>query len=224
MKREDVKQFNGEDGKPAYIIYKNKVYDVTESRFWKKGKHMGRHKAGEDLTDFISMAPHDDKVLEKVKFVCELEDEIKAEDKKDRLRAFYRKYHPHPIFIHYPMGILYFGAFMLFLYLIFGKESFELASYYALIIGGLSIFPAVLSGVLSWYINYDMTPTEIFKNKIVYSVVLVVLFIVATILRISVGNLTGGNILYYMYVIVYFLMIPVMTFIAYNGGRITWPD
>jgi len=41
---------------------------------------MGRHKAGEDLTSFISMAPHNEKVLEKVRYVCDVEeDEVAIE-------------------------------------------------------------------------------------------------------------------------------------------------
>lgn len=224
MKREDVKNYNGEDGKPAYIIYDGKVYDVTESRLWKKGKHMGRHKAGEDMTSFISMAPHDAKVLEKVKYVCELEDDEVVEEKNEKLRAFYRKYHPHPIFIHYPMGILYFGAFMLLLWLFTGQKSFELASYYALVVGTLSVYPAILSGILSWYINYERTLTIIFKNKLVFSGFLVVISTILSLLRIFFGDSLFASNIYPLYIIGYFLTIPVMTFIAYNGGRITWPD
>ncbi len=224
MKREDVKRFNGENGNPAYIIYDGKVYDVTESRLWKNGKHMGRHKAGEDLTAFISMAPHNEKVLEKVKYVCDLEEDVVEVDKKEKLREIYRKYHPHPILIHYPMGILYFGAFMQFLYLIFRNNSFELTAFYALIVGGISVIPAVLSGLFSWYINYDKTLTEIFKNKIIFSMILILIVSVAVIIRVSIGENYACYFWCYIYVILYFLAIPVMTFIAYNGGRITWPD
>jgi predicted heme/steroid binding protein/uncharacterized membrane protein len=224
MKRDEVKNFNGEDGKPAYIIYDGKVYDVTDSRLWKNGKHMGRHKAGEDLTAFISMAPHTDKVLEKVKYVCDIEEENVKDNKKEKIRELYRKYHPHPILIHYPMGILYFGAFMEFLYLIFKIQSFETSAFYALIIGGLSVFPAVLSGFLSWYINYDKILTEIFRNKIVFSSILMALVVAAILVRIFFINGEECYLWCYIYVLLYFLMIPVMTFIAYNGGRITWPD
>lgn len=224
MKKEELKKYNGENGNPAYIAYNGKVYDVTESRLWKNGKHMGRHKAGEDLTAFISMAPHDERVLDKVKYVCDLEDDEVEVDKKEKLREMYRKYHPHPILIHYPMGILYFGAFMQFLYLIFRKESFETSAYYALLIGGASVLPAVLSGLLSWYINYDKTLTEIFKNKIIFSIILILLITAAIIIRLIIGDQKGCYLLCYLYVILYFLAIPVMTFIAYNGGRITWPE
>lgn len=224
MKREDVKEYNGENGKSAYIIYKGKVYDVTESRLWKNGKHMGRHKAGEDMTDFISMAPHDEKVLDKVKYVCDIEEDEIGEDPKEKWRKLYRRYHPHPIFIHFPMGVLYFGAFMLFIYLFFRVKEFESTAYYALLFGGASVFPAVITGFISWYINYDRMITEIFKNKIIYSSILILLVVMAVLSKVLSGNQEDGNLWFYLYVITYFLAIPVMTFVAYNGGRITWPD
>jgi predicted heme/steroid binding protein/uncharacterized membrane protein len=56
--------FDGEDGRPAYIAYKGKIYDVGKSKLWKNGSHMKRHQSGTDLTDVISQAPHkEDKIL-----------------------------------------------------------------------------------------------------------------------------------------------------------------
>ncbi|WP_367187989.1 cytochrome b5 domain-containing protein, partial [Sulfuricurvum sp. RIFOXYD12_FULL_44_77] len=34
---EELRQYNGKDGMPAYIAYKGQVYDVTSSKFWKEG-------------------------------------------------------------------------------------------------------------------------------------------------------------------------------------------
>lgn len=57
-------QFDGKDGRPAYIAYKGIIYDVTKSRLWKNGMHVMKHAAGNDLTDMLKNAPHtEDKVL-----------------------------------------------------------------------------------------------------------------------------------------------------------------
>ena len=61
MTKEQLKEFNGKNGKPAYIGYKGKVYDISKSDFWPNGEHMGRFQAGEDLTDSIDMSPHGEK-------------------------------------------------------------------------------------------------------------------------------------------------------------------
>lgn len=71
--KKQLEENNGKNGKPAYIAYEGKVYDVTESSFWGDGSHMGMHEAGRDLTEELSMAPHDSGNFEKVKFVGELE-------------------------------------------------------------------------------------------------------------------------------------------------------
>jgi predicted heme/steroid binding protein/uncharacterized membrane protein len=60
----DLCQYDGRDGRPAYIAYKGIIYDVTKSRLWKNGSHVTKHNAGRDLTDLLKTAPHgEDKVL-----------------------------------------------------------------------------------------------------------------------------------------------------------------
>lgn len=66
---EDLKQYDGKNGKPAYIVYQGKVYDVTQSGLWSSGEHMGLHEAGKDLTEEIELAPHREEVLERAKLV-----------------------------------------------------------------------------------------------------------------------------------------------------------
>ncbi len=48
---------NGEDGNPVYIAHGGDVIDVSQSRLWKNGLHMNRHRAGNDLTIDIQAAP-----------------------------------------------------------------------------------------------------------------------------------------------------------------------
>ncbi len=57
-------QFDGKDGRPAYIAYQGTIYDVTKSRLWKNGAHVTKHAAGNDLTDILKNAPHgEDKIV-----------------------------------------------------------------------------------------------------------------------------------------------------------------
>lgn len=61
---EQLADFDGKEGRPAYIAYKGMIYDMTNSRFWKNGGHMVKHHAGTDLTGALTQAPHkEDKVL-----------------------------------------------------------------------------------------------------------------------------------------------------------------
>jgi predicted heme/steroid binding protein len=66
---EELKQYDGREGRPAYIAYKGKVYDVTDSFLWIEGDHQGQHVAGKDLTDEMAFAPHGEDIFERVKQV-----------------------------------------------------------------------------------------------------------------------------------------------------------
>ena len=66
---EELKNYDGKDGRPAYIAYKGKVYDVTDNFLWMDGDHQGEHAAGRDLTEEMAMAPHGEDVVERVKLV-----------------------------------------------------------------------------------------------------------------------------------------------------------
>jgi predicted heme/steroid binding protein/uncharacterized membrane protein len=57
-------QFDGREGRPAYIAYHGTIYDVTASKLWKGGSHLKKHNAGNDLTELLKTAPHgQEKVL-----------------------------------------------------------------------------------------------------------------------------------------------------------------
>ena len=61
---DQLSQFDGRDGRPAYIGYKGMIYDMSNSRLWKNGSHMVKHHAGSDMTGALPQAPHnEDKVL-----------------------------------------------------------------------------------------------------------------------------------------------------------------
>lgn len=64
----ELSQFDGKNGKPSYVGYKGKVYDVSESDQWPDGEHLG-HMAGQELTEQMDIAPHNEEVLERMKVV-----------------------------------------------------------------------------------------------------------------------------------------------------------
>ena len=62
---------NGQDKPMIWVAYLGIIYDVTESRLWREGKHY-EHWAGQDLTAELSGAPHNAQVFEKFKIVGKL--------------------------------------------------------------------------------------------------------------------------------------------------------
>ncbi len=61
-------QANGQDKPYIWVAYKGLVYDVSESRLWRDGKHY-EHWAGQDLTEELKDAPHTDRVFGKFEVV-----------------------------------------------------------------------------------------------------------------------------------------------------------
>jgi len=76
----ELKKYDGREGRPVYIAYNGKVYDVSESFLWMEGDHQGQHVAGKDLTDDMKLAPHGEEALERVKLVGVLVPELEKKE------------------------------------------------------------------------------------------------------------------------------------------------
>ncbi len=70
--REELSQFNGKNSKPAFVACEGKVYDVTGSFLWQKGRHQAMHYAGLDLSESMKQAPHGTEFLERFRVVGSL--------------------------------------------------------------------------------------------------------------------------------------------------------
>ncbi|MCJ8209380.1 cytochrome b5 [Mucilaginibacter sp. RS28] len=62
---------NGQDKPQIWVAYRGLIYDVTESRLWRNGKHY-EHWAGQDLTAELMDAPHTEMVFERFKAIGKL--------------------------------------------------------------------------------------------------------------------------------------------------------
>lgn len=60
---EELHSFDGKEGRPAYVCFKGKIYDVSKSKLWKEGSHLKKHLAGHDLTEALKTAPHGEEKL-----------------------------------------------------------------------------------------------------------------------------------------------------------------
>ncbi len=259
MTKEQLKEFNGQNGKPAYIGFQGKVYDISKSDFWPNGAHMGMFQAGEDLTEKIHMSPHGEKNVFRYPVVDTLEDGTAAEtassdtvtpnsenlmsdvDKKMiERRKWYRKNHPHPKMIHFPIGMFGLSFFVQILaiifYLVDYRASFNIpmssaasvVSLVSTVFAVLFIVPAVASGALSFYINYNGFANSTLKKKMAGSVVLFIAGIIAVIAGIveftDYTSFIKYNPIFSVYSLFVLISFAIITFIATQGGKITWPE
>ena len=69
---EELQRFDGMEGRPIYIAYKGKVYDISRSPLFQGEKRMRCHVAGKDLTKDIEIAPHGEDLVFKFQVVGRL--------------------------------------------------------------------------------------------------------------------------------------------------------
>lgn len=62
---------NGQDKPEIWVAFKGVIYEVTDSRLWRNGRHY-EHWAGQDLTHELADAPHTETVFSKFKIVGEI--------------------------------------------------------------------------------------------------------------------------------------------------------
>ncbi|MEY3983238.1 MAG: hypothetical protein RL160_795 [Bacteroidota bacterium] len=55
---------NGQDRPEIWVAFQGKIYDVSNSRLWRRGMHY-EHWAGQDLTMELKDAPHTEAVFER---------------------------------------------------------------------------------------------------------------------------------------------------------------
>ncbi|MDW3023451.1 cytochrome b5 domain-containing protein [Ligilactobacillus salivarius] len=68
---DELKNYDGKEGRKAYIAVDGVVYDVTNVAAWQGGTHHGNN-AGNDVSDRIVKAPHGKSILEKLEIVGKL--------------------------------------------------------------------------------------------------------------------------------------------------------
>lgn len=225
---------DGKDGRPAYIAFQNKVFDVSQSPLWDWGLHMSGHLAGRDLTAEFADAPHGQEVFERYPQVGVLEKAPAAAPANNPVippwlawvlqRVPLLKRHPHPMVVHFPLVFMIAATSFNILYLLTGRKSFELTAFNCLGGGVLFIPVAVITGLFSWWLNYQ---TRLFKPVIVKLILSPVLFACALAAFIwhllqpaIMDNLGGVNIIYLGLIV---LLFPLVTIIGWYGAQITFP-
>ena len=222
---EELVTFNGKEGKPVYIAFEGKVYDVSKSSLWSSGLHMNRHPSGKDLGGEISAAPHGTEVFERYSQVGIFK-KGPSEELKHLPPVFQNilqrlpmaKRHPHPMVVHFPLAFLMATSLFILLHLLFEKPAFEITSFYLLILGAISSPFAMVTGLLTWWVNYRLKLTLFVKRKIQFSILLLILEMILIIWRSLTPAITNP-----LYFILMILLTPIVGLLGYYGGQMTFP-
>lgn len=230
--RAELGTFDGKEGRATYIAYQGKVYDLSGSKKWIKGKHMGRHDSGAVVVNELEEAPHGPEVLEKFPVVGDLMEEpstIKAAPEseisfRERLKPFeWPIRHGHPMTVHYPIAFMMATSFFVLLYLLTGKRAFETTSYYLMIPGLIATPAAMTTGLITWWYNYKAEMFFIIRRKMQLSLVLLVVGLVMVIWRTASPEiLTTEMSLFWIYLTLTQIVTPLVVLLGYYGGKLTF--
>lgn len=228
---EELQEFRGTAGQPVYIVHEGRVIDVSASPRWSTGHHMGTHQAGHDLTDEIKAAPHGPEVLERFPQVGTLRAAAPAAEKKLPVflsRLFHYvpllRRHPHPMVVHFPIVFLISTGGFAVLFLLTGNRSFELTAWYCLW-GGVLFTPlTILTGLLTWWVNYE---AQFLRQVIIKLILSPLLFLLETGVLIwrclDPDILVFWKPLSYLYLGCLLTLTPLVISIAWFGGSLVFP-
>jgi predicted heme/steroid binding protein/uncharacterized membrane protein len=221
---------NGENDKPIYIAHKGKVYDVSESRLWKGGVHMKRHKAGNDLSTDIQAAPHETDVLERYPQVGVLENKqetlMPMPEFLSRLLTRFPmlRRHPHPMTVHFPIVFMFSATVFTILFLMTGTNSFETTAFHCLGAGVLFSVVAIATGWYTWWLNYQAKPLKAVTIKKTVSIIMLATAASAFIIRAAVPDiLYPFRAISLIYLIPVLSLFPFVTVIGWFGASLTFP-
>lgn len=223
-------EFNGKDGKPVYIAYQGRVFDVSASKLWKGGLHMNRHHAAQDLSTELQAAPHSEEVFERYPQIGILTEKTVLQRSMpafvtfliDRFPFFER--HPHPMTVHFPIVFMLSAVFFNILYLLTCIHSFEITAFHCLI-GGIVFTPvAMLTGFFTWWLNYLARPVRAVTLKIILSCILFVL--ASGILYWKIADpviMDVPGIARIIYLTINLSLLPLVSIIGWLGASLTFP-
>jgi predicted heme/steroid binding protein/uncharacterized membrane protein len=237
---EELAECNGANGKPVYIGYRGRVYDVSGSGLWAGGEHMAGHFAGADLTGEFADAPHDEEVFTRYPQVGVLKTgpETAATPEAETLRRprpgflahFLKRFplfrrHPHPMVVHFPIVFFCAAPAFTLLYLLTGVASFETTAWHCLG-GGVLFTPVVIiTGLLTWWLNYELRPLRPVVIKLILSPLLLTVGAGTFIWRwldpgilLALGHWTGK-----VYLGLICLLFPLVSLIGWYGATLTFP-
>lgn len=229
VRPEDLAAANGQNGNPAWVAVDGVVYDVSASRMWKQGTHVGRHRAGADLSVELAAAPHGTEVLSRphVRAVGRLErDGMELPGPRWVRRLLHRfpslQRHPHPMLVHFP--IAYSAAASLFAAAWLLGWAPWLTLRLALAMLGLALVftpPAVATGFFAWWLIYRRRMVHHVRCKIVCSSLL--LGVEATAAGLWVGGAATHGWGRLVFSGLLLSLLPLAALLGHHGGELTFP-
>jgi len=215
----ELSQYDGKDGRRAYFAYKGKVYDASNSRLWRGGKHASTHVAGIDLTEALLKAPHHEEILARLPIVGYLT------PKQTLGQKFLRNidsFHPHTTLVHLSIASTVLAPFSFIGWIIDGSNVFNGVTLFLLIVGLITLPLSFLTGVFSWIVNYETKATRSFSLKYFFGTLLLVSIIGSFLFRITSPDWVLGDTGQQYFLGILFIQCGLSLAIDFYGKKIVY--
>ena len=121
--------------------------------------------------------------------------------------------------VHFPIAFFMGASLFVLLRLYCPSRSVELTSAYLLLLGAISAPFAIVTGLLTWWINYRMKLNPFVKRKIQLSILLLAFLIILLVWRTSNPSAVASPV----YFVMMLLLTPIVGLLGYYGGQLTFP-
>jgi len=127
----------------------------------------------------------------------------------------------HPVAAHFSNGVIPVAVLYLLLSLPGGDPFFEHTVIHLLVIVLLAVPFSFYSGLRRWKTRYKGAKAPVFETKIRLSILLLVLCVITVSIRIAVPTvMMDGGILFWIYVVSLFAMLPAVVLLGHHGGKL----
>ena len=100
--------------------------------------------------------------------------------------------------------------------------TFEFTSFYLLLLGSIASPFAMITGLLTWWVNYGLKLSPLVKRKIELSILLLFLEIILVVWRSSTPEVFSQS-MPLLYLVLMVILTPVVLLLGYFGGQMTFP-
>ena len=128
------------------------------------------------------------------------------------------KHAQHPILVHFPIALFIVSVFFDLLGFVRKDKNSALVGYFNLVVAGVTSIPAVITGLLAWWIAFDHAPLQ---GNLLYHLILALAFMIVVWAMIGVrvkGTRANVPNLGVLYTVLALIGVAVVSLTGHIGG------
>jgi uncharacterized membrane protein len=141
----------------------------------------------------------------------------------DGITGFMIRHHAHPIFVHFPNGVLPVALMMFVIALLFDAATLATAGFYNIVFVMLALPLVIFTGFLDWEKKYKKALTSQFMIKIVAASITFVACLVSLIWYLIEPGVIGSP-RGWLFIVINLVTVVSAAVAGYIGGKLVFKD